>query len=688
MERRNIYSITPSLAFIYQVLNKDNYNYLPSQYKLIADSISNSFTYQDALDCCSDLENPKWGTVKLFLEKVGDVLEMVVGNDISKYDKTKYDPEFLLVIFKKEVIEMKNGNVTVLHAKNSGFLVLDIISQLVSGSYEGYKWKCQRNENDPQQKALSIYDEMNFDFNDSRNDNSPDLRARLISGNISIFNNSLIIGESTLLFYFLHGSITFPSVLIRDLQLSKKTTLSIIRLANKLNKITESILAIYSFPYDKADIYVYPSIPFGYKIENRKHIHDYYNSGYKIENWNIYDYYDSYCSDNPWMNNFELNYKSQVRIIDLCFTKYAYEDGVRINQYINSSKEELNNYLNEIKKIVLSDQDLIGKIEKKIDISINRENDPLKSIISTDKSKNIDKTNQTNKTWKEYLKDLSDLLSENTEPIPYFENKILKTANKKMAEFYSKNILKRESSEFYNKFPDHFIINKIKMIRKHTSEYKFKNENSKIEFELLVYEYILRNGIDENIRFYNQNYAKYLYSLFYDYAKEYGRNQITDEMVVGGSRNPDSQSYIEMFWKPMDEKEKKKLKDFIKESNDARLILNYIYFLGKRWKKGEINLIKFGKASQLYDYIESFINDRWPEAEDKLMKDPSGGIYYSFYILKKRWPDMEPYLYKYRNTVDGNKNMEEYLKYFHLTEDDLKKNFINKSRSPSRSPKN
>jgi hypothetical protein len=429
MEKKNIYPITPSLAFIYQVLNKENYNYLPSyHYKLIADKISSSFTYQDALDCCQDLDHPKWSTVKLFLDEIGiEVLKQVFKDLFEDYDITKYDPDFLLDIFKKEVIEMKKGNATVLHAKNSGFLVLDIISQLISGSYEGYKLKCQRNENDPEQKALSIYDEMKF--NDTNNDSAPELRSRLIAGNVSIFNNSFISGESTFLFYFFQGSIGFPSFLIKDLQLSKKTTLSIIRLANKINKLNENVMGIYSFPYDKMDIYVYPAVAYGYKNED----------------WNIYDYYDFYCGETAWKDTFKRIYYSQVRIVDLCFTKYAYDDGVRFRQYINNSQQELNKYLNELKKIVLSDQDLIEKISQRIDISNKPLKNPLESIVATD-SKLINK-NKNISRLETYLEDLSSILSENQDPIPYFEKKIHKSKSINLTQKYIKNILKNRWPE-------------------------------------------------------------------------------------------------------------------------------------------------------------------------------------------------------------------------------------------------
>jgi hypothetical protein len=128
----------------------------------------------------------------------------------------------------------------------------------------------------------------------------------------------------------------------------------------------------------------------------------------------------------------------------------------------------------------------------------------------------------------------------------------------------------------------------------------------------------------------------------------------------------------------------------ILELEDPDIIINYAREIIKgRWTEGEKIILEIGDPFRILEYAQRVIKGRWTEGEKIILEtgDPSAGIspplYYSFYILKKRWPDMEPYLYKYRNTHDGNKNMEQYLKYFHLTEDELKKNFINKSRSLS-----
>ena len=582
MERRNIYSITPSLAFIYQVLNKDNYNYLPSEYKLIADKISDSFTYQDALDICDDLYNPKWNTVKLFLEKIKEGLT----------EDQKYDPEFLLDIFKKEVIEMKRGNATVLHAKNSGFLVLDIISQLVSGSYEGYKWKCLRNENDPEQKALSIYDEMRF--SDTNNDNTPELRARLIAGNVSIFNNLFMGGESTFLFYFFEGSIGFPSFLIKDLQLSKKTTLSIIRLANKLNKINENILGMYSFPYSKMDIYVYPSIALGYKIEN----------------WNIFDYYDFYCDDKPWVNNFDLIYESQVRIIDLCFTKYAYEDGVRVQQFINTSKEELNKYLNELKKIVLSDKDLMEKISQRIDISNKPLKNPLESIVATDNIKNNGKMNI--KRMEQYLEDLADIISENQDPIPYFEKKIRKSKSINLTKNYIEKILKEE------RWP----------------------EGEKIILESrdpkLIYEYatkIFKKRWPEGEQIILESRDP---KLIYEYATKILKKRWPEgEQIILESRDPKliyeyAAKILKIRWKEGEQ--------IILESRDPKFIYEYARdVLKERWREGEQIILESRNPKLIYEYAYYFFNERWKEGEQIILesRDPKLIFEYAYYFLKE-----------------------------------------------------
>jgi hypothetical protein len=56
------------------------------------------------------------------------------------------------------------------------------------------------------------------------------------------------------------------------------------------------------------------------------------------------------------------------------------------------------------------------------------------------------------------------------------------------------------------------------------------------------------------------------------------------------------------------------------------------------------------------------------------MKDPDGnGAYYAINFFGKRWLDMEPYLYKFRNTEMGSQSLQIYLEEFGISEDDLVK---------------
>ena len=138
-EYKNIFKITPSLAFIYQISNPENKKYsLP-----VGFTVPNFvFTFEDAIECSENLDSPKWNIVNRYLEHF--------IKDVEKMEKTlnlknKVDKEFLLELLKKEVLELQKGNLTFLHSKNLSYLVLDIISQLISGSYEGFKPKCLRN---------------------------------------------------------------------------------------------------------------------------------------------------------------------------------------------------------------------------------------------------------------------------------------------------------------------------------------------------------------------------------------------------------------------------------------------------------------------------------------------------------------------------------------------------------------
>jgi hypothetical protein len=168
------FPITSSLAFIYQVTNPKN-NKRPPGFK----KPPFVFTYEDAIECNSDINSPKWSLVEKYL----DFFEKDAMKKISR----KIDKPFLLDLLKKEVMEHQKGNITFLHAKDIRYLVLDIISQLISGSYEGFKPKCLRKDKD--ENALDIVKNL-FENPEVKKmyskDHHSSVRKRLISANSSL----------------------------------------------------------------------------------------------------------------------------------------------------------------------------------------------------------------------------------------------------------------------------------------------------------------------------------------------------------------------------------------------------------------------------------------------------------------------------------------------------------------------
>ena len=76
----------------------------------------------------------------------------------------------------------------------------------------------------------------------------------------------------------------------------------------------------------------------------------------------------------------------------------------------------------------------------------------------------------------------------------------------------------------------------------------------------------------------------------------------------------------------------------------------------------------------LYKYAHNILNDRWPEAEPRIMETPVHSYFYAKYVIKGRWEEAEeiimqdPYLYrKYLRVLyklDSCFNGEiEYLQY-------------------------
>lgn len=466
----HLYKITPTLAFLYQILNKENrkfeivlnfYSFVDMDHffqkyfdMIDRKKFSHDFTYEDAIECSNNIDSPKWRIVEQFMNLFRTLHEF-----------KEIDVPFLLEIFKKEAIELQKGNLTFIHSKSVGFFVLDIISKLITGSYEGYRQKCQRDEKNSDEKALEIYNKLNFDsyypgyvfsnineLNEAeilneiwkdkskrRNDNTPDIRSRVISCNITLLNNAFNTGESTLEFLFNEGGIGFPTRLIIDLGLSNQTTKKINLLSLDMYKIATNMIDLYSIPIDKIDKYVYLAQAYGYKDTRNPN--------------NIYDFYDIYLGEAPWKEKFIDMYIAQVRIIDLCLNKYGYEDGVRITQMIDIEDYQLNEYLKKLEDIVMNDNELLEKISERIDQTSKRKKNPLKTI------KSVTRTVQKDFDASVLLRYIFDTTSDKMERIPEIEKIVLDEALKTTGyqKDYKKHRKMMEIFEMINQYANQVV---------------------------------------------------------------------------------------------------------------------------------------------------------------------------------------------------------------------------------------
>ena len=348
---KNTFKITPSLAFIYQISQPENSSSLPAGFG----RPSFIFTYEDAIECTNDINSSKWNLVNKYLDQFE---KEAIKRIYHRIDKT-----FLLDLLKKETLEHQRGNITFLHSKNLSYLILDIISQLISGSYEGFKPKCLRKEEEIDKKALDIVKQL-FELPDVKSspskDHHPSVRKRLISTNSTIFNNAFSFGESTLQFLF-SGSVLEPTSLLSRLNLDYTINDFIIKLMGEIKKIGKHLIVMYSIPIDKLEKYVYPSQPYG-EINLREK--------------NIYKNLENYLSKTLWKTTFEYNYSNQYRIVDLCYTKYGYKDNVRIYQMTDIPVDTLENFITKIEK------QLNEWIINYVDVAISKQKQPLKSIAS------------------------------------------------------------------------------------------------------------------------------------------------------------------------------------------------------------------------------------------------------------------------------------------------------------------
>ena len=66
--------------------------------------------------------------------------------------------------------------------------------------------------------------------------------------------------------------------------------------------------------------------------------------------------------------------------------------------------------------------------------------------------------------------------------------------------------------------------------------------------------------------------------------------------------------------------------------------------LQNRWPEAELTIRKNPNCAS--HYAENVIKGRWPEAEPIIMKEPRAAVHYAEYVIKGRWREAEPYIMK------------------------------------------
>ena len=371
---KNIF-LTPSLAFIYQIANDENLPYIPKHYNppLFI------FTYEDAKECCLNINSPQWNKVKeyliLFRKNFTNWVKTPEEN-IYVFSKLildhPLDVDFFLDILKKEALEFQKGNLTLLHSKDIRYLVLDILAQLTSGTYEGFRQKCQRKNNlTAIENITSLFIQPKISVLPDK-DHIPEIRKRIQSCNTTIFNNAFDRGESTVVFFY-SGSVLEPQELLETFhsgknKMSKQQIDFITAWMDEIKKIGENCMQLYSFPMEVYAKYVYPSKSYG-------NIHD---------QSDIILNYQSYTTKKPWKDRFEFQIHKQMRIYDLCYTKFAYKDGVRFYQLTNIPLEELELFIEDLSEELKTNKELNDWFVEFVDIPEQKEKKrkPTRRILS------------------------------------------------------------------------------------------------------------------------------------------------------------------------------------------------------------------------------------------------------------------------------------------------------------------
>lgn len=374
---KNIF-LTPSLAFIYQICQNDNQPFLPKFFT----SPFFSFSYDEAKECCVNINSPHWFKVKEYLKIFQNNLNNWAKDpETKKYEianiilKNPLDIDFFFDVLKKEALEFQKGNLTLLHAKDIRYLVLDMMAQLTSGTYEGFKNKCKKTLSEQNLTALQIvtliFTKPDI-MKEPHKDHLTEIRKRIQSCNTTIFNNTFVLGESTIEFFY-RGSVYNPKSLLESFKyekkkMSDKQIQKVGKWMNQIRKIGKNCIQLYSFPLEVFQKYVYPAKPYG-------GIHD---QSDLILN------YQSYSKKQPWKDLFTFQYHKQMRIFDLCYTKYGYKDGVRFYQLTNIPLNDLEKFLSDLSQEFKKDKQLNQWFVDYIDIPEQKEKkkEPTKRILS------------------------------------------------------------------------------------------------------------------------------------------------------------------------------------------------------------------------------------------------------------------------------------------------------------------
>jgi hypothetical protein len=204
-------------------------------------------------------------------------------------------------------------------------------------------------------------------------DHLKEIRPRVQSCNTTIFNNAFDRGESTVAFYY-RGSVLEPKKFLQLLSKETKKKLKPKQIGflsdwmEKIFKIGKSCMQIYSFPIEIFSKYVYPSRAYG-------NIHD---QSDLILN------YQSYTKEKPWEDTFKFQVEKQMRIMDLCYSKFGYQDGVRFFQMTNIPIDKLEIFISDLSKELQKSQDLNDWFVEYIDIPEQKEkkSKPTQRILS------------------------------------------------------------------------------------------------------------------------------------------------------------------------------------------------------------------------------------------------------------------------------------------------------------------